>query len=58
MSLGHLISITYVKTTKFLRIVFDAIAEAREHRALIEIQLYRGRYKHSSKLDDDLPIVH
>jgi hypothetical protein len=43
--------------TKTLRTVFDAIVEAREQRALIEAELYRGRYKHSSKLDDDLPIV-
>jgi hypothetical protein len=27
------------------------------HRALIEAELYRNRYKHSSKNDDDLPIV-
>ena len=26
-------------------------------KALIEAELYRNRYKHSSKNDDDLPIV-
>ena len=26
-------------------------------RAAIEVELYRGRYKHSNKNDDDLPIV-
>jgi hypothetical protein len=35
----------------------EALAEARMHRAAIEAELYRGRYKHSSKNDDDLPIV-
>ncbi len=35
-----------------------AIAEARQHKAAIEAELYRNRYKHSSKNDDDLPIVH
>ena len=35
----------------------EAIAEARIHRALMESQLYRGRYRHRSKIDDDLPAV-
>ena len=34
-----------------------ALAEKRVHRAGIESELFRGRYKHSSKNDDDLPIV-
>jgi hypothetical protein len=34
-----------------------AVAEQRAHRALIEAELYLDRYKHSSKNDDDLPIV-
>jgi hypothetical protein len=34
-----------------------ALAEQRMHRALIEAELYRNRYTHSSKNDDDLPIV-
>ena len=37
--------------------VIEAIAEARLHRAMIEADLYRKRYKHSSKNDDDLPVV-
>ena len=41
----------------FLVRMFDAIAEARVHRAMIEAELYRKRYLHSSKNDDDLPIV-
>jgi len=35
----------------------EAIAEARVQRAMIEAELYRKRYLHSSKNDDDLPIV-
>jgi hypothetical protein len=31
--------------------------EQRLHRAGIETELYRGRYQHSSKNDDDLPVV-
>jgi hypothetical protein len=37
--------------------VFDAIVEARLHKAMIEAELYRKRYLHTSKNDDDLPIV-
>ena len=37
--------------------IFDAIAEARVHKAMIEAELYRNRYMHSSKNDDDLPVV-
>ena len=37
--------------------VFNAIAEARAQKAMIEAELYRNRYLHSSKNDDDLPIV-
>jgi hypothetical protein len=35
----------------------QAFAEARMHRAMIEAELYHGRYRLSSKNDDDLPIV-
>jgi len=37
--------------------VIEAIAEARTHRAMIEAELYLKRYKHSSKNDDDLPVL-
>jgi hypothetical protein len=37
--------------------VFEAIAEARMHRAMIEAELYLKRCKHSSKNDDDLPVL-
>jgi len=37
--------------------VFDAIAEARLQKAMIEAELYQKRYFHTSKNDDDLPIV-
>ena len=35
----------------------QAIAEARMQRTAIEAELYLNRYIHSSKNDDDLPIV-
>ena len=34
-----------------------AYVENRMQRAAIESELYRGRYKHTNKNDDDLPIV-
>jgi hypothetical protein len=43
--------------TRLLLHVGEIIAEARQHKAQIEVELYRNRYKHSSKNDDDLPIV-
>jgi hypothetical protein len=51
--LARLIEMGSVLFRKFVK----SIEETRKHRALIEIQLYRGRYKHWSKNDDDLPIV-
>ena len=37
--------------------IFDAIAEARVQKAMIEAELYLNCYKHTSKNDDDLPVV-
>ena len=36
--------------------ISNAFAEARTHRAMIEAELYRSRYTHASKNDDELPI--
>jgi hypothetical protein len=43
--------------TRLLLHIVEVIAEARMQRAAIEAELYLNRYKHSSKNDDDLPIV-
>ena len=43
--------------TRLLTHIVETIAEARMHKAAIEAELYLNRYKHSSKNDDDLPIV-
>jgi len=43
--------------TAFGRRCINAIAEARMHRAMIEAELYLKRYKHSSKNDNDLPVL-
>ena len=34
----------------------EAIADARMHHAMLEVELYLNRYKHCSKSDDDLPM--
>jgi len=37
--------------------LIETIAEARMQRAMIEAEMYLNRYKHSSKNDDDLPVL-
>jgi len=46
-----------VKSARLFMHAMDVIAEARMQRAKIELELYRNRYKHTSKNDDDLPVV-
>ena len=46
-----------VSARRWFTRVFEAIAEARVHRAMIEAQLYLNRCKHASKNDDDLPVL-
>jgi hypothetical protein len=45
------------KGAKLFAQAAQAIAEARQHKAAIEAELYHNCYKHSSKNDDDLQIV-
>lgn len=47
---------TVVKCAGLLLNASNAFAEARMHRAMIEAELYRNRYRHASKNDDELPI--
>jgi hypothetical protein len=42
------------KTLSFLRAAIGALAEVRTQKALIEVDLYRGCFRHRSKFDDDL----
>ena len=44
----------FVRSATLLMHAAQAVAEARMQRAMIEAELYRN---HSSKNDDDLPIV-
>jgi hypothetical protein len=46
-----------VKSATFLVRPHEVFAEARMHKAMVEVELYRNRYRHTSKNDDDLPIA-
>ena len=46
-----------VGSARFFVRTMQAVTEARMHQVAIEVELYRNRYKHSSKNDDDLPII-
>ena len=45
------------KLARLFMQVVEANAESRKHRAAIETEMYLYRYRHSSKNDDDLPVV-
>jgi hypothetical protein len=42
---------------RLLMHIVEVTAEARQHKAAIEAELYLNCYRHSSKNDDDLPIA-
>ena len=46
-----------MKVGRLISRTAQAVSEARMQRAAIEAELYLNRYKHSSKNDDDLPVV-
>ena len=54
----RLVSRTVAKALDLLARLYDVVVEVRENRRKLETDLFRNRYHHSSKNDDDLPIVH
>jgi hypothetical protein len=46
-----------VRIHNLVSLLHDAIVEARETRSRLEADLFRDRYRLSSKNDDDLPIA-
>ena len=42
---------------RVLASAYETLAEARLQKAMIEAELYRNRYMHASKNDDDLPVI-
>ena len=53
----RLVSRTVATALDVLARLCDVMAEVRENRRKLETELFRNRYHHSSKNDDDLPIV-
>ena len=53
----RLVSRTVAKALDLLARLYDVVVEVRENRRKLETVLFRNRYHHSSKNDDDLPIV-
>ena len=46
-----------IGSASFFARTMQAVSEARLQEAKIEVELYRNRHKHSSRNDDDLPVV-
>jgi hypothetical protein len=47
----------FARGLHLLSCLHDSIIEARTQRAMLEANRFHGRYRPSSKNDDDLPIV-
>jgi hypothetical protein len=56
-TIGSRLRKTFATAGRLCVNILDAIAEARVQKAMIEAELYRNRYMHSSKNDDDLPVI-
>jgi hypothetical protein len=47
----------FAKALNLFSFLRDVVIETRLQRKALETELFRGRYRHLSKNDDDLPIV-
>jgi hypothetical protein len=56
-AVGDVAAKIYVRAKSLLLGFAAVIAEARIHKARLEIEVYRNRYRLRTKTDDDLPIV-
>jgi hypothetical protein len=56
-AIGSRLRKTFAATAKLFVKTFNAFAESRAHRAMIEAELFGNRYAHTSKNDDDLPVI-
>ena len=57
LTFGRRMRNAFAATGRMIVTVYEAIGEARLQKAIIEAELYRNRYLHTSKNDDDLPIA-
>jgi uncharacterized protein YqgV (UPF0045/DUF77 family) len=56
-AVGTLIAGAFTRCLDLLSRLHETIIEVRTQRAILETELFRSRYRLSSKNDDDLPIV-
>ena len=59
-ALSAVIGVAHKAAAKCVQLIgaaVDVMAEARMQKAALEAELYRNRYRHTSKNDDDLPVV-
>ena len=56
-AVGTNIARAFTRGLYLLSRLHETIIEVRTQRGIIETELFRGRYRLSSKNDDDLPIV-
>ena len=54
---GLVVGKVAARTLNLFSILRDSFVEARQARVSLEADLFHGRYRLSSKNDDDLPIV-
>jgi hypothetical protein len=47
----------FARSLRLLSLINQAIIETRQQRAILEAELFHGRYRLSSKNDDDLPLI-
>ena len=45
----------FAEVVAFVCSLHAVAADVRRNRAIVEKEIYRGKYKHASKNDDDLP---
>jgi len=56
-AVGTHIARVFARGLQLLSRLHETIIEVRTQRAILETELFHGRYRLSSKNDDDLPIV-
>ena len=57
-AVGTHIARAFTRGFHLLSRLHETIIEVRTQRAILEAELFHGRYRLSSKNDDDLPIIH
>ena len=57
-AVGTHIAEAFARGLRLMSRLHETIIEVRTQRAILEAELFHGRYRLSSKNDDDLPIIH